>query len=88
MTHCRPGDPPSASRRLISVEPSGTVWCVRIDGAKEAMTFESSWRAELAARALGRSLAETGYRCLIRIYVRGGAIAGEICCGPDEPLSH
>jgi hypothetical protein len=52
------------------------------------MIFESAWRAELAARALGRSLAEAGQRCMIRIYVRGGDLAGDICCGPDEPLSH
>lgn len=88
MTHGGLAKTMELGRLLISVEPNGKAWRVRFDGAQEDLTFESGWKAELAARALGRAFAASGRCCKIRIHMRDGDVAGDIYCGPEEPLLH
>lgn len=83
------GVPASGRRRCeIHVEPTGSVWRVRRIDTEEEATFASGWEAEMAARKLARSLADAGRSSAIRVYIRGGELAGTHLSGPDEPLSH
>jgi len=73
---------------MIFVEAVRAGWRVYSPGHGDGQVFESGWKAEMAARELGRSLADAGDRSTIRIFLRGGELAGDILCGPDEPPSH
>jgi len=67
--------------RLISVEPFGDSWTVRSSQIANDLVFGSGREAENAAKRLGEQIAEAGDAAEIRIYVRGGALAGRFVCG-------
>ncbi len=66
--------------RLISVEPLGEGWAVRLDQCRDPILFQSGSSAEDAAKSLGQKLAQAGYPTEIRIFLRGGDLAGRFIC--------
>ncbi len=75
---------------LISVEPLGDGWTVRLDEFGNDMVFRRGSDAEDAAKRLGKRIAEAGHPAEIRVFVRGGVLAGRFICEPrplaGEPL--
>ena len=61
---------------LISVAPAGEGWALKSDELGENRVFESGGWAETAARDLASRTAEAGRAAEVRIYIRGGALAG------------
>jgi hypothetical protein len=61
---------------LISVAPVGEDWAIQSDALPEDLVFRSGGRAETAARDLARRRAADGQAAEVRIFVRGGALAG------------
>jgi len=72
--------------RVISVRPAGNGWSVHSDGLDGEMMFLSGAKAEAAARRLAGDLARNGESSEIRIYLRGGALAGRLVV-PAGPLA-
>lgn len=70
--------------QAISVEPFGEGWVVRSDQITNGMIYRSGRDAEDAAKGLGVRLADTGQAVEIRIFLRGGALAGRFFC-PSKP---
>ncbi len=70
--------------QVIDVEPLGQGWMVRQAGAANPQVFRSGAKAEAAARALGARLAKAGQAAEVRIFLRGGALAGRISCAPSN----
>lgn len=66
--------------RLIVVEPFASGWAVRHAEARNSLVFASGAKAEDAARRLGARLALAGIAAEIRVYLRGGALAGRFLC--------
>jgi hypothetical protein len=66
--------------QLVVVEPADQVWVVRQPSIDSTQVFASGAKAEAVARSLGASLAEAGESTEIRIYLRGGALAGRFAC--------
>jgi hypothetical protein len=69
---------------LIKVEPLAEGWAVRETSVDNPQVFVSGAKAEDAALLLGARLAAAGDASEIRVYVRGGALAGRFIC-PAEP---
>lgn len=84
----RPPNTGGKARCEICVEPQEEWWRLRAPESHCDVVFRSGWQAEVAARALARSLADFGRSSVIRIYIRGGELAGAILAGPDDPLFH
>ncbi len=61
---------------VISVAPVGDDWALRSEDLAEDMVFHSGGRAETAARDLARRRAAEGHAAQVRIFIRGGALAG------------
>jgi hypothetical protein len=61
---------------LISVAPVGDEWAIRSDALDEDLFFQSGGRAESAARDLASRRAAEGQAAEVRIFIRGGALAG------------
>lgn len=61
---------------LISVSPAGEGWAIHSDALAADLVFPSGGQAENAARALAHRKAEEGRAAEVRIYLRGGALAG------------
>ena len=68
---------------VISVAPAGEGWAIRSEDLAEELHFQSGGRAEHAARALADSRARAGRAAELRIYLRGGELAGVV----DYPSS-
>ena len=64
--------------RTISVQPVGDGWSVTSDAFDSEMMFLSGAKAEAAARRLAETLARNGENSEIRIYMRGGQLAGRV----------
>ena len=60
----------------ISVVPVGDGWAVRSPGFDNEMLFQAGAKAEAAARALARRLADDGVSAEVMIFLRDGALAG------------
>lgn len=75
-----PSEQENESVRLISVEPLGEGWAVRLDPCRDPILFQSGSSAEDAAKTLGQKLAQAGYPTEIRIFLRGGDLAGRFIC--------
>jgi hypothetical protein len=71
--------------QVILVEPCGDGWRVRSEHITSELTYRSGREAEDAAKRLGAKCAEGGDRAEIRIYLRGGALAGRFICTPTRP---
>jgi hypothetical protein len=56
--------------------PAGDGWAVRSNALDNDLTFEAGAHAEAAARALADDYAEAGRHAEVRIFLRGGALAG------------
>jgi hypothetical protein len=61
---------------LISVKPEGEGWAIHSADPDEDLTFPTGGRAESAARLLAHRKALEGMTTEVRVYVRGGALAG------------
>jgi len=66
----------------ISIKPLDAGWSVASDGADNAMLFLSGAKAETAARALGRIIADSGIPAKIEIWLRDGRLAASFLCPP------
>jgi hypothetical protein len=64
--------------RMISVQPLGDGWSVRLDEFDSEMMFLSGAKAEAAARRLADKLTRAGQSAEIRIYLRDGQLAGRL----------
>ncbi len=72
--------------RIISVTPVGDGWSVASDVFASEMMFLSGAKAEAAARRLAGTLARSGESSEIRIFLRGGALAGRFAV-PARPMA-
>jgi hypothetical protein len=72
--------------QIISVTPVGDGWAVTTDAFDSDMMFLSGAKAEAAARRLARTLAQNGQNAEIRIFLRGGALAGRFAV-PAAPMA-
>jgi hypothetical protein len=63
---------------IISVKPVGDGWCVQSEGFEGGMMFFSGAKAEAAARRLAETIAKSGRSSEIRIFLRDGALAGQV----------
>jgi hypothetical protein len=72
---------------LISLEPLGEGWTVRVDSFANDMVFLSGSKAEDAAMRLGRRLAEAGRSAEVRILIRGGVLAARFVFTPATPAA-
>ena len=61
---------------VISVTPAGDGWAVNSDAFDNELLFKSGGRAETAAHGLAERYANAGRSAEVRIFVRGGALAG------------
>lgn len=61
---------------VISVAPAGEGWALKSDELGEERLFQSGGWAETAARDLASRAARDGRAAEVRIYIRGGALAG------------
>jgi hypothetical protein len=73
--------------RIISVTPVGDGWSVASDAFDSEMMFLSGAKAEAAARRLARTMAQSGESAEIRIFLRGGALAGRFAV-PAESMAY
>jgi hypothetical protein len=64
--------------RVISVKPFGEGWTVQSDAFDSEMMFLSGAKAEAAARRLAKTLSYSGQSAEIRIFLRDGALAGQL----------
>jgi hypothetical protein len=69
----------------ICVKPFDAGWSVACDGADNSMLFLSGAKAEAAARALARNVAQAGKPAAIEIWLRDGRLAGRFVCAPGQP---
>ena len=72
---------------MISIKPLDAGWSVASDGADNAMVFLSGEKAEKAARALGRTIADSGLPAKIEIWLRDGHLAASFLCPPGALLA-
>jgi hypothetical protein len=77
----------SAMVHTICVRPFDAGWSVASDGADNDMLFLSGAKAEAAARALGRILADSGFPAKIEIWLRDGCLAAQFICPPASSLA-
>ena len=68
---------------LITVAPAGESWAIHTDHLPEDLVFPSGGKAEAMARALAQSVAQMGKAAEIRVYLRGGALAGVLTYAPS-----
>ena len=60
----------------ITVVPVAHGWAVRSAGVQNDMLFAAGAKAEAAARALARRIADSGENAEVQIFLRDGALAG------------
>jgi hypothetical protein len=82
QTGARPKERRSKTVRLICLKPLGEGWSVQLDEGAQDMVFRSGLEAEAAAKRVGQQLASAGHPAEIRIFVRGGDLAGRLVCSP------
>jgi hypothetical protein len=73
---------------MITVRPNEGGWAVSSHAFENAMLFLSGEKAEAAARALARHVADAGEPAQIEIWLRDGQLAGRFICPPGEAAAH
>ena len=68
--------PRPAMATLISVSPKASTWAVSSEILEHDLVFDRGPEAEAAARALAERYARAGRSAEVKIYLRGGALAG------------
>lgn len=75
--------------RIIAVKPVGDGWTVQSEAFDSEMIFLSGAKAEAAARRLARTFSDNGQASEIRIFLRDGALAGQVAVpARDLALAH
>jgi len=70
--------------QTITVSPRAAGWAVRATGVDNDMLFLSGEKAEAAARALARNVADAGAVTQIEIWLRDGRLGGRFLCPPRD----
>jgi len=73
--------------KVISVEPLAHGWALHEGTVANPQVFVSGAKAEDAALRLGARLAAAGDPAEIRIYLRGGALAGRFLCPAGQEIA-
>jgi hypothetical protein len=70
---------------LITVKPQASGWAVNSAAFDNEMMFLSGEKAEAAARALARTVADSGQPAQIEIWLKDGRLGGRFICPPASP---